>query len=68
MKKWMWSVAGIVGGVMLGYAYYRLVGCRTGACPLQSSPYFTLGLGALLGWTISDEIGRFLEKRRNRIE
>jgi cell division protein FtsW (lipid II flippase) len=33
----------------LGYLYYALVGCQSGACPLTSSPYISTGYGALMG-------------------
>ena len=42
-----------VGGV-LGYLYYRLVGCRTGACPLTANPITSILYGALIGFLMSD--------------
>jgi len=42
-----WPVA--LGGV-LGFAYYRFVGCKTGACPLTSNPWISTLYGALIGW------------------
>jgi hypothetical protein len=38
----------IIGGV-LGYAYYRLVGCAGGGCPLSSNPYISTVLWATFG-------------------
>ncbi len=38
----------LVGG-MLGYGWYRLVGCSTGACPLTSNPVVSTLWGAFLG-------------------
>ena len=37
-------------GAALGFAYHRLVGCRTGACPLTANPYVSTLWGALLGY------------------
>lgn len=41
-------IAAAVGAV-LGFGYQRLVGCRTGACPLMRTPWITTIYGALLG-------------------
>jgi hypothetical protein len=37
-----------IGGA-LGYAYYRFVGCRTGACPIWANPTSAVLYGAVLG-------------------
>ncbi len=64
MKKMTMVAAVLVGGVG-GYAYYALVGCRTGACPLQSNPYFSVLWGALLGYLAADAVTEFIRKRRS---
>ncbi len=38
----------LVGGA-LGYAWHRVVGCGTGACPLTATPLRTMAYGAVLG-------------------
>jgi hypothetical protein len=43
------SLGAIVGGI-LGYAYYRFVGCATGTCPLTSNPYISTAYGAIIGF------------------
>ena len=48
----LYTLASVVGGGALGFAYYKLVGCRTGACPITSSPYISTLYGALLGYLI----------------
>lgn len=42
-------VLGILIGGALGYAYYRLVGCSTGACPITSNPWISTAYGAFIG-------------------
>ncbi len=46
------SVGVIVGG-LLGFGYHRLVGCRTGACPITASPYISTLYGAFMGLLVS---------------
>jgi len=38
-----------IGGALVGWLYYRFVGCRSGACPLTSNPIVSSLYGAALG-------------------
>ncbi len=40
-------------GAGAGYAYHRLVGCRTGTCPITANPYISTLYGALMGGLFS---------------
>jgi hypothetical protein len=42
-------VIGIIVGGGLGFGWYKLVGCSTGACPLTRRPVITMVYGAVLG-------------------
>ncbi len=42
-------VIGAVIGGALGFGWYKLVGCATGACPLTSNPYLSTVWGAVIG-------------------
>lgn len=39
--------AAIGGG--LGFGYYKLVGCQTGACPLTATPLRAILYGSFIG-------------------
>lgn len=43
----------VCSGALLGFAYHRLVGCRTGACPLTANPYISTLWGAMLGYLVA---------------
>lgn len=40
----------ILLGAVLGYGYHRIVGCRTGACPITANPYISTIYGAVMGF------------------
>jgi hypothetical protein len=42
-------VIGAVIGAGIGFALYRFVGCRTGACPLTGNPYIAMAIWGLMG-------------------
>ena len=42
-------ILGIIIGGGLGYAYYRFIGCASGACPITSNPWVSTIYGAVLG-------------------
>ncbi|MBN1500437.1 MAG: YtxH domain-containing protein [Spirochaetes bacterium] len=46
-------LAGIVIGGAAGFAYYRLVGCSSGSCPITSNPYISTVYGSVLGALIA---------------
>lgn len=48
-------IVAVAGGV-LGLTYYRLVGCRCGACPLTSNPYISTIYGLAMGALVASSI------------
>lgn len=42
------AIGSVIGGLM-GFSYYRFVGCRTGLCPLTSNPYISVIYGMVMG-------------------
>ncbi|MBL9014352.1 MAG: hypothetical protein JNL83_09250 [Myxococcales bacterium] len=43
------SLGFVAIGAVAGFAFHRLVGCRSGACVIWANPYAATGYGALLG-------------------
>jgi hypothetical protein len=41
-----------IGGI-LGYLYYKKIGCPTGTCPITNNPYRSTIYGALMGIMLS---------------
>lgn len=46
--------AGIVIGATGGFLYYYFIGCRTGTCPITSSPWLSMLWGAAVGYLLFD--------------
>lgn len=40
-------------GAGLGFGYHKLVGCRTGACPITANPYISTIYGAVMGMLVA---------------
>lgn len=47
------SILFLLVGAVLGYGYHRLVGCRTGSCPITANPYISTVYGAVMGLLLS---------------
>jgi hypothetical protein len=52
-KKMIRIILGIVIGALLGFGYYRFVGCSTGSCPITSNPWISTLYGAVMGALVS---------------
>ncbi|MFC1694034.1 DUF6132 family protein [Candidatus Latescibacterota bacterium] len=46
------TIAGPLIGAAVGFAYYRIIGCSTGACPITSNPWISMIYGAIMGFII----------------
>ncbi|MCD4736351.1 MAG: DUF6132 family protein [Bacteroidales bacterium] len=56
-------VAGILAGIGAGYLYYIKIGCLSGTCPLTSSPWITMFMGGLIGYSLSDSVASWFTKK-----
>jgi len=43
-----WIIAAVLGGAG-GYGWHRLVGCRTGTCPITANPWTSILYGIAIG-------------------
>ena len=43
------SILGAVVGAAIGFAMYRFVGCKTGACPITASPWTSMLVWGIVG-------------------
>ncbi|HPI36337.1 MAG TPA: DUF6132 family protein [Ignavibacteriaceae bacterium] len=53
----------VAAGAILGYAYYYFIGCNSGACAIQSNPYYSTIYGAIIG-----AIFLIPDKKKNQTE
>lgn len=47
-------VLSVVGGAVVGFLYYKFVGCRSGTCPITSSPVISTLYGAGMGYLLGN--------------
>ena len=43
------TLLGAAVGAAIGFAMYKFVGCRTGACPLTGNPYIAVFIWGVIG-------------------
>lgn len=49
MNSILRPLLGALVGAAVGYAMYRFVGCKTGACPITANPWVSMAVYGLLG-------------------
>ena len=53
MSATLRTIIGALLGAAAGFALYKAVGCRTGACPLYSNPYLPVIIWGVVGAIIA---------------
>ncbi len=61
--KYRWSLAAAAFGAVAGFLYWRLVGCRSGSCPIRSVWYWSTLWGAAAGYLLGDFIRDLVKKK-----
>ena len=46
-------ILGPLIGAVIGFAYYKFIGCAGGACPITSNPWVSTIYGAVMGFMIA---------------
>lgn len=59
------NLIGMIIGAVLGYLYYRNVGCSTGSCGLTSNPFMMILWGTAVGYLVGDY---FNKKKKDKVE
>ncbi len=49
LLDWAWRATPVIIGAAGGYLFYRVVGCKSGACPITRSAWLSTIYGAILG-------------------
>lgn len=47
------KIIATLAGAGVGFLIYKLVGCRTGSCPITSNPWMSMIWGALIGFLLA---------------
>ena len=53
---WKPLLSAVVGS-LIGYGYYRFVGCRSGACLITGNPIVSTLYGAVMGFMVAGGVG-----------
>ena len=63
IKKNMLAIALAVVGAAAGLLYWKLVGCKTGSCPIKSKWYLMTAYGIITGYLVGDIIKGYFGKK-----
>lgn len=62
LKKYRFTLLGLLLGSLAGYAYYHFIGCTGGTCPITSKPLNSTLYGALMGTLLAN---MFVKETKN---
>jgi hypothetical protein len=53
--KFFRPAIGIIAGAIIGFLYWKFVGCNSGTCPLTNNPYKSVVLFSFVGGLLAKE-------------
>ncbi len=56
--RWLRPALFTFGGALVGYLYYRVIGCASGACAITSNPVNSMLYMGAIGWLLSIAFGK----------
>lgn len=59
------SIIGLGIGIIGGYLYYSLVGCKTGTCAITSNPWLSILWGGIMGYLLFDMFSSRTKQNKN---
>ncbi len=66
IKKYKLHIIFTITGAILGYVYWKYIGCSKGSCPLTSVWYNSSIYGSVLGLLSGSILNDELKKRKNK--
>jgi len=69
LRKYLPEIVGLIIGGLVGYLYWRYVGCVSGTCTLKSNWYLMIPWGMMLGYLIGalvKDLAEKISKKKNK--
>ncbi len=65
-KKYFISILISAMGLLGGFLYWKIIGCKTGSCPITSNWHTSVIAGGLIGYLIGDSVKDYLQKKKTK--
>jgi phage shock protein E len=59
-------IIGVVFGSLIGFLYYKFIGCASGTCRITSNPINSTLYGGLMGGLMADFVGEIIFKFKKK--